>query len=119
MEPSARVVLLTIGDVDLLAMSALMIELAGFQVLPVAGLAHLEARAHDMHPYAVVADMRHDADWDAVRRIQADREAGVVRCVVIIDGAEAAPPDVVDLSGARVLRWPVGAPDLLQTLLMP
>ena len=115
-----RVVLVAIDPGELLAMCALMLEMAGFRVFPVAHLDHVEARAHDLRPYAVVADIRRGGpeDWDVIRRLRADPLAGR-RLVLMIDGGEALPSEMADQPGAAILRWPFPVTDILHTLLAP
>jgi CheY-like chemotaxis protein len=123
--PAGRVVLVAMDQGELLAMCALMLETAGFRVFPVAGLDRVEARARDLRPYAVVADIRRGGagDWDTIRRLRADPLTGG-RLVLMIDGgegdgSEALPPEMADQPGAAILRWPFPVTDILHSLLPP
>ena len=118
--PAGRVVLVAMDQGELLAMCALMLEMAGFRVFPVAGLDGVEARARDLRPYAVVADIRRGGAeaWGTIRRLRA---AGG-RLVLMIDGGdgdEALPPEMADQPGAAILRWPFPVTDILHSLIAP
>jgi hypothetical protein len=116
-----RVVLFAMAAGEFAAMCALMLEMAGLRVLPLAGLTDVEVRAREILPYAIVADVRRGEprEWNAIRRLRADPLTGAARIVVMIDDAQVIPPDIAGQSLAGVLRWPFPLTDVLRSVLGP
>ena len=114
------VVLLVGADQELLALIALMLEMAGFRAVPLSVPAQAWARACEVGAHAIVADLREsaDEDWAIVRHLQTDRETLDMRLVVIADGKNDAPRDVI-WRGASILHWPFPLTELLSILAAP
>ena len=114
------VVLLATEDEDLRAIIALTLEMAGYRVVPVDGPGHTRARAQDVHPHAVVADVR-DGDgeaWKLVHRLQSEVSTGGARLIVITERPDDVPVEVL-LRGADIVLWPFDVVDLVHVLARP
>jgi DNA-binding response OmpR family regulator len=112
-----EVVLLAIEDEDLRAIMALTLEMAGYRVVPVDALDHTSARAQEVHPDAVVADLRGgDGEaWPLIRRLQNEMSTGKVRLVVITEWPDDVPVEILQ-RGAAIVTWPFDVADLLRVL---
>jgi CheY-like chemotaxis protein len=121
--PSAtvgEVVLLAIEDEDLLAMMALALEMSGCRVVAVDVLRHTSARAQEVHPHAIVADLR-DGDargWHEMHRLQHETSTATARLVVLTERPDAVPAEILR-DGAAVVTWPFAVGELLQALTAP
>ena len=121
--PSATagdVVLLAIEDEELRAMMALTLEIAGYRVVPVDVLHHTSARAQEVHPRAIVADLR-DGDagaWNEIHRLQHETSTATARLVVVTERPDAVPAGILR-DGAAIIRWPFAVGELLQALTVP
>ena len=113
----ASVVVLAISDRELLALIALMLEMAGFRGLPLADLSQFDRTTRDMALRAIVVDARgaEAATWRGVRHMQATTAAEAAQLLVIASDSNDVPVDVVS-DGARVLRWPFPLTDVLSLL---
>ena len=121
--PSATVggvVLLAIEDEDLLAMMALALEMAGYRVVAVDVLRHTSAGAQEVHPHAIVADLRHgDARaWNEMHRLQHETSTATARLVVVTERPEVVPAEILR-KGVAVVTWPFAVGELLQVLTAP
>ena len=117
---AGEVVLVAIEDEDLMAMMALMLEMAGYRVVPVETLRDTCERADDVHPRAVVADLRggNVDDWNVVQRLQNGASTGGARLVVVTEQPDSVPAEI-QRRGAVVVTWPFPVTDLLRILAAP
>jgi DNA-binding response OmpR family regulator len=114
------IVLLAIEEEALRAIIALTLEIAGYRVVPVDALGNTCARAQEVHPHAVVADLR-DGDgeaWKLMHRRQSEVSTGAVRLVVITQSPEDVPVEILQ-GGAAIVRWPFDVVDLVRVLAGP
>jgi DNA-binding response OmpR family regulator len=115
-----EIVLLAIDDDDLRAMIALTLEMAGYRVVPVDALGNTCARAQEVRPHAVVADLR-DGDagaWKLMHRLQSEESTGAARLVVITQSPDDVPVEILQ-RGAAIVRWPFDVVDLVRVLAGP
>lgn len=115
--PLSSVVVLAISDRELLALTALMLEIAGFRSLPLSDLSQFDVSTRDIALRAVVVDARGgDAStWLAVRQIQATSGVEAAQILVIAASSNDVPVAVVE-DGARILKWPFPLTDVLSVL---
>ena len=111
------VVALAIREPELLAWIALMLEMAGFRVLPLVDIGRFDTATRDIRLRAVVVDVRggEPSIWPAVRHMLATAAAEAAQVLVIAADAKDVPVDVV-ADGARVLTWPFSLTDVLLLL---
>jgi hypothetical protein len=118
--PVGEIVLLAIEDMELMAMMALFLEIAGYRVVPIDVLRRARTRAEEVHPRAVIADLRRGAaeDWNVVHGLQDEMSSGPGRLVVITQDADEVPGEVVH-RGAAIITWPFPLTDVLRILNAP
>ena len=111
------IVVLAISDPELLAMMALMLEMAGFRVMPVADLDGFEVSAREMLLRAVIVDARGSDEpaWIKVRQLQSASAARGTQVIVITASPDGVPTDLLD-RGAQLLTWPFPLTDLFLVL---
>jgi len=115
--PPPKVVLLIVDDRDRLALVALVLEFAGFTVLPAATAADGRDRARGVRLHAIVTDVAEPSpnDWDDLRGWRADLATRQALLVLVVDRVDVVPRPLFGLCAAVMTR-PVEPAALVQVL---
>jgi DNA-binding response OmpR family regulator len=101
-----HIVLLIVDEHERLAMTALLLELAGFRVIPAATLADGNARTRVVRPDVVVLDLVQSPrnNWEVMRELQSAASTQDARLVLFADDDQIVPQAVIDQCSAIVTR---------------
>jgi DNA-binding response OmpR family regulator len=115
--PPPKVVLLIVDDRARLAVVALVLEFAGFTVLPATTAADGRDRAQGVRLHAIVTDVAEPSpsDWDDVRRWHASLATQEALLVLVVDRVDVVPRPLIRLCAAVMTR-PVEPAALVQVL---
>jgi CheY-like chemotaxis protein len=115
--PPPKSVLLVVDDRDRLALIAVVLEFAGFRVLPAATAADGRKRARGVRLHAIVTDVVEPSldGWDDLRRWQDDPGTREALLVLVVNRGDVVPRPLIGVCAAVMTR-PVEPAALVQVL---